>query len=704
MMSESFSWIPLYRELAVRLAEWEDRQSELISFLEQLRADGYKVTPLNDRDADGNPFLMQEIDPFTFFGAFNRQIRDEQRIAILTALRERLGAQMPLPTDFDGVPVVNNQRSWFFAYHFRRGPGDVAKLWQVFRLALLDDPWSNAEFLQTFDDACQIWGVATNLTMGLFWIRPDVFVGLDALNRAYLQVKLPPGGLNAAFYRQVVQTMADRGQSPAQISLAAWQATQYKKEQAAVDEVAEIDSDGLNYWLMGAYWEDSDPQDQTARFLAEGIWQNGYQDKYLDDVRSVNVGDRIAIKVATTRKLDLPFDAGGRTVSRLTIKAAGTVVANRGDGRTLEVDWDKDFQSKDWYFFTYRRTVWRLPLDPGEKHREYSELLVRFIWHNQPQDYEWFCSRWWTEAGEITDQDSVAVPYGVDNIIAEGVFLQPAEIQRALDRLQARRNLVLQGAPGVGKTFLAQRLAYAFMQEKARDRVQMIQFHQNYSYEDFVRGYRPDPEKPAVFHLQDGVFFKFCEQARKDPEQRYVFIIDEINRGNLSQIFGELLMLIEADKRNVNFAVPLAYHRPQEPEFWVPPNVYLLGLMNVADRSLALVDYALRRRFAFLTLPPQYSSATFRQWLDSRGMDSQLIERIIARMTVLNDRIAQDPLLGPNYQIGHSFFCPAGDDFSSRDTAWYDDIVHTEILPLLREYWFDQPQQVKNAEQDLLTP
>jgi 5-methylcytosine-specific restriction protein B len=183
-----------------------------------------------------------------------------------------------------------------------------------------------------------------------------------------------------------------------------------------------------------------------------------------------------------------------------------------------------------------------------------------------------------------------------------------------------------------------------------------------------------------------------------------VFIIDEINRGNLSQIFGELLMLIEADKRGPENVLPLVYRKNNEPRFYVPQNIYLIGLMNLADRSLAMVDYALRRRFAFMTLKPQFNTKMFRKWLLDRGMSADLIELIIARMGALNQEIADDTLLGENYQIGHSFFCPKGNNFEGLDRNWYESIVQTEILPLLREYWFDNSKRAEQIGGKLLAP
>ena len=264
--------------------------------------------------------------------------------------------------------------------------------------------------------------------------------------------------------------------------------------------------------------------------------------------------------------------------------------------------------------------------------------------------------------------------------------------------------MIIQGPPGVGKTFIARKLAYALMKEIDPKRLAMVQFHQSYSYDDFVRGYRPLPGQAGTFGLKDGIFYNFCQKAINDPDREYVFIIDEINRGNLSQIFGELLMLIEHDKRGKEFSVPLVYSTgSDEAHFYVPSNLYLIGLMNMADRSLAMVDYALRRRFAFINLPPQYESETFSQWLIARLMAPELVQLVVERMTALNRTIREDPLLGENYQIGHSFFCPKGDNFAGLRQNWYQSIVRTEIVPLLKEYWFDDAKKVGEAERRLLS-
>lgn len=702
-MSPNFSWIPIYQELAEKLAGWQDRQSELIAFLENLRTEGYVITPLNDKNADGARFLLSEIDPFTFFGVFNRGIRQDQRRAILARMKEFFALSHDVPEDFNGIPILNNMKSWFVAYQNARQDGDVAKLWRVFQLGLEEKPLNKKEFLKSFDEALSVKQTNVNLTMGLFWIRPNTFLSLDQNNREHLEIKLPSEGLNAKFYADVLKKF--KGQSFPEISLQAW-GIGSERAKIIADSKEPYRTEDINFWLVGAYWSDRDPADQTERFLEEGIWENGYINRFIADVQAMQVGDKIAIKAASTQRKGLPFDNKNKTISRMTIKAIGTIVANHKDGRTVEVEWEQNFQEKDWYFYTNRSTLWHLRFDKDYFLLDLSTKLRDFVWYGKEQDYTWWVKRWgiFEETGVTTndDMESTNPPYSIEDLVASGVFLPEAELAQILERLQSKKAMILQGPPGVGKTFVARKLAYALMEEVDNSRIEMVQFHQSYSYDDFVRGYRPAEGKAGNFVLQNGVFYEFCQRAINDPDREYVFIIDEVNRGNLSQIFGELLMLIEADKRDPEFAVHLVYRNSNEPRFYIPPNLYLIGLMNVADRSLAMVDYALRRRFVFVNLTPQYESDLYRQWLLERSMQTELVNLIIERMSALNKQIKEDSLLGENYQIGHSFFCPKGDNFAGLDKSWYQGIVRTEITPLLKEYWFDNPSKADEAERRLL--
>lgn len=287
--------------------------------------------------------------------------------------------------------------------------------------------------------------------------------------------------------------------------------------------------------------------------------------------------------------------------------------------------------------------------------------------------------------------------YSLDDAL-EDLFLDPSEAEAIMMVWEAKKNIVLQGPPGVGKSFAAQRMAFAMMGAKDRDRLGFVQFHQSYSYEDFVEGYRPTADG---FELRPGKFVEFCRRAEADPDHCYVFVIDEINRGNLSKILGELMLLIEADKRSSDWAITLASGKVP---FHVPRNVYLLGLMNTADRSLAVVDYALRRRFAFLGLTPKLSSPKFRAQLVDAGVSTSVVSMLIQRIEALNSEIVADTTtLGPGFEIGHSYFCTRPSDRED-GWSWYERIIRTEILHLLREYWFDAPTKVTYWESELLAP
>jgi hypothetical protein len=291
-----------------------------------------------------------------------------------------------------------------------------------------------------------------------------------------------------------------------------------------------------------------------------------------------------------------------------------------------------------------------------------------------------------------------AQPYSIQDALNH-VFLSHADLTRLLELLKYKRNLVLQGPPGCGKTFVAAELAYVLLGQVDDSRIKRIQFHQSYAYEDFVRGYRP--KEGGGFEYRDGPMFTFCEKARRD-DRPHVMIIDEINRGNLSKILGELMLLIESDKRDAKWSVELAYARPKEPPFWVPPNLYIIGTMNTADRSLALVDYALRRRFVFATVPPAFGLGGFEKFLQGRNVAPALRTKIVSRISDLNGTIEKDTRnLGRGYVIGHSYFCQA-DPLGAYDDAWFERIVRFEIEPLLDEYWAESPDKVKSAVAALL--
>ncbi len=275
------------------------------------------------------------------------------------------------------------------------------------------------------------------------------------------------------------------------------------------------------------------------------------------------------------------------------------------------------------------------------------------------------------------------------------IFLGEHQLMSLLAALRRKMNIILQGPPGTGKSFLAKRLGFIDQGTIDQARIEIVQFHSNYAYDDFIQGYRPDSE--GKFKLTNGVFYNFCQRAVADPEHSYYFIIEEINRGNVSSIFGEMLFLLEADKRGPAFATTLTYGQTKRDKFYIPENVFVIGTMNTADRSLTLLDYALRRRFAFFKMEPQFNEH-FQKYLLSKNFLPNLINHIIVSLGKLNQTISDDPNLGAGFRIGHSYF---SNPPLNAGQEWFNGIVENEIAPLLEEYWFDNPKQVARQIQML---
>jgi 5-methylcytosine-specific restriction enzyme B len=560
---QRFNWTRFYEAVADKLLEFRQKRSELVNGIHEIASRVEGLSNLQDQFADGSSGPLKDICPFTTMGIFNRGITDTNRKSIAKELAKLLGIEEPVPDSFEGIPVLNNQRSWFFTFDKKRQPNDIETLWEIFaeaiRFAGSEDPESRSSFIKAYDKATQTFGVGWNLTMGLYWIRPWDYLTLDGQSRTYIDKKLgiqiglngPKKRCNANDYLTVLETIEPRFQEE-------------------------------------AYPVHSFPELSLAAWFYKDTKQEGQDEPQPDDI-------------------DLPED-------------------------------------------------------------------------------------------EVKDPPIIS--YSVENILADGCFLERDQLEKILERLRTKKNVILQGPPGTGKTWLAKRLAFALIGQRNDSKVRAVQFHPNLSYEDFVRGWRPTGE--GKLSLVDGPFMEMVRISLKDPTVRHVVVIEEINRGNPAQIFGEMLTLLEADKRTPNEALELCYRRSEGEQVFIPDNLYIIGTMNTADRSIALVDLALRRRFAFIDLEPRFGI----KWLDwvhkHCGIETEILSEIEKRILALNEGIAADPSLGRQFRIGHSYVTPPFGIPISDPLEWFKQVVETEIGPLLDEYWFDTLDKARKARQ-LLT-
>ncbi|WP_213727812.1 AAA family ATPase [Geobacter anodireducens] len=564
-----FNWTRFYEAVADKLLTFQNRRDELIAGIHVIASKVDGLSNLQDQFADGSSGPLKDICPFTAMGIFNRGITDANRKAIASELASLLGVSEPVPDSFEGIPILNNQKSWFFGFDNKRQPDDIDTLWEAFAQAIAfaesDDAEARSAFVSAYDNATQRYGVGWNLTMGLYWIRPWNFPTLDGQSQRYISKKLniqigmngPKGRCNATDYLAVLDTLEARFQEDAypvhsfpELSLAAWL---FKDSGTSAHPNA----------------TDPDAQDDEA-------------------------------------------DA--------------------------------------------------------------------------------------TPEAEITA--APIEPYSVDDILTDGCFIAREKLEKILERLRTKKNLILQGPPGTGKTWLAKRLAFALMGQRDDSKVRAVQFHPNLSYEDFIRGWRPVGDGKLT--LVDGPFVEMMKAAAKDPTSRHVVVIEEINRGNPAQIFGEMLTLLEVDKRTPNEALELSYKRSDGERVFIPDNLYVIGTMNIADRSLALVDLALRRRFAFIDLEPTLGKP-WHDWVQSQcGIDSEILVEIEKRLIALNSEISADTGLGPQFRVGHSYVTPPFGIPISDAREWFRQVVDTEIGPLLDEYWFDALEKSQKARERLL--
>ena len=708
-----FEWIAFHQEFASKLLNYKAHRTELVEKVKAI----YANTGMNMPTLERNNNLI-DIDPFTVFGLFNKKLTDNNRMKILTAIAELFDVKAPVPTSFDSLPVLNPQNATFYYFVDERGEEDIDDLWDLFDSALSYAKEPTEEHREIishyFDVAINKKGNGNSkITMALYWISPDSFLNLDSRNEWYIykSEKIPVDVVNelpaiepkisASKYFQIVEVLRRYLQSSKstlkdfkELSFAAWKYSEQVNQEhrtikVAMDENSTLadNVDGVRYWVY-APGEGSSKWDE---FYNAGMMAIGWGE--IGDLRAFNTKDAMKKKLKETFDPTLSYKNVGHATWQFVneMKVGDVVFAKKGShqlvGRgivTSEYEFDGDRSDE---YKNIRQVNWT---HCGEWEHPGKAAIKTLTDVTPYTDYvEQLNALFEDESEEDVEEVELSYPiYTKGNFLSE-VYMSEEEYRKLVGVLRIKKNIILQGAPGVGKTFVAKRLAFYMMGVKDVDRVMMVQFHQSYSYEDFIMGFRPSTEG---FELKRGAFYNFCKKAEIDEDNDYFFIIDEINRGNLSKIFGELFMLIENDKRGVS--LQLLY---SDEKFSVPKNIYIIGMMNTADRSLAMLDYALRRRFAFFELKPGFTTEGFRAY--RMYLENEKFDKLTACVERLNNEISNDESLGEGFCIGHSYFCNLAPE-TIDDQVLYG-IVEYELIPLLKEYWFDEPVKVKDWSSNL---
>ena len=706
-----YSWPRFFMELADKLLAFKDDRQALIATLQHIYAElGMDLPTL---DSGGIP---TDIDPFTVYGLFNRGLTDNKRRVVALGIGGALGVEASLHDDFVGVPTLLNINATFYD-QVRRDDGDIERLWDLFAAALVhaDQPTGRTEalFREAYDAVLQQRHASWNVTMGLFWIRPYSYVNLSKRDRWFLTLpdRMPSSvrsvvaslkkAPESAEYLQIcdsILSVLDSGtydySSFPELSEYVWRVSeqvnrenkQANKDKEEITQAAALGDDGVQtvrYWLYApgegaCMWEE---------FYARGIMGLAWGE--IGDLSAYAHKEDLKAQMLQTypengtQKNDIhalwQFANEMKPGDVVFVKKGKTEIVGRG---VVMGNYVYDAESSD--YPNIREVRWthtgQWPIDEQLPMKTLTDVTYKQVFVTLMES-SFFDSE---EAAAIEELTAVFPEYSAEKFLEE-VYMDREQYDAIVGLLKTKMNIIMQGAPGVGKTYAAKRLAYSMMGVKDASRVKLIQFHQSYSYEDFIEGYRPSG---AGFELVKGAFYSFCKKAAEDEDEEnaYFFIIDEINRGNLSKIFGELFMLIESNKRGNE--LQLLYSREL---FYVPKNVHIIGMMNTADRSLAMLDYALRRRFAFVELRPAFNSDRFREYC--AGLDNPRFEALVREVESLNRAIAEDESLGEGFCIGHSYFCNM-----KRETctdAALASIVDYELIPMLKEYWFDEPGKVR---------
>lgn len=702
MADSNFDWIPFYKEFADKLLGYKDNRQPLIQIIRNIYTKlDMELTELEDKD--GRIF---DVDPFTTYVLFNKGIGDEKRKKIMAEFANSLSIQATVPKMFNGVPVVTNFHSAFCGEMGNRKSEDFDNLWNLFETALnyvKNKTESNRKEVEKWiDEAIKIkYNKMGKVTMGLYWIAPEKYLSLDTVNVDYIfKAKQLPESIvkslpnvkkqfNGSIYFSLLDKVANylndensKLKTYYELSFAAYQ----DSKSADVLKNNINDSDPHRYWIYAP----GDNASKWDEFYKDGIMAIGWG--VFGDLKQFTDKDKLKEKLDKEFGTDSDHKNDFLAIWQFAndIQIGDIVYAKKGINQIIgrgivTSDYQFDNSVTDEYKHI-RKVNWT---HKGEWDLDQDKAPVKTLTEittdtARVKKYEALINSIIVVPPSSSNDDK---SYGKEKFLEE-VYMKPEAYDVLVDLVKYKKNVILQGSPGVGKTYIAKRLAYAIMKEKDDKRVQLIQFHQSYSYEDFIMGRWLTANG---IELREGVFYKFCKEAKKNPEKKYFFIIDEINRGNMSKIFGELFMLIEADKRKES--IKLLYN--DDEEFQVPKNLYIIGTMNTADRSLAMLDYALRRRFAFYDMKPAFGDEKFKQYTDKFNSDK--LNQLLGEIVKLNKAITDDSSLGEGFAIGHSYFC----NMEEASDLTLNRIVEFELIPLLKEYWFDERSEVDTWSENL---
>ncbi len=677
-MNNKFTWIPIYHKLALKIMEFENNPDELKQIV-------FKVQEQIGYDSESyNGELMECIDPLGFFSIlekYGQNIRNK----FISKFEEMTGMSIEVPNDYDGLPSI-------VALNARLFKDDDSKiLWNVTKYALEYDKtktdYARLNFIQNYNRTYERRDKDYRIPNQLFKIAPNTFISLDSNTRNIIENELHInlGNFNdgeeylniCAKVNDLISSGNYEYKSFPELSYYAWNKLKNNSvNNQSTSSNQKDDKENINYYFIVASGEQfnftSQNINDTVKYSSHTI--NGRIRNDYECFNDIQVGDKLICYDATPT---LQIIGESVCTSELNNDEIEIKLFNKFEKpidfevikNTKELD---DIPNK----IKSRKTLFKL------NDIEYKTIIDLVYGNYKIEQYT------------VDDYK---------NDVYVGMFNELSAL------LKRKKNIIIKGAPGVGKTYMAKRLAYAMMNKKDENRIEFVQFHQSYSYEDFVEGLRPLDDSNG-FEVKDGVFKKFCnEKASLDPDNKYYFIIDEINRGNISKIFGELLMLIEDDKRgDYKYTVKLPYSNKP---FIVPNNVYIIGMMNTADRSLALLDYALRRRFSFVDIEPAFDTDGFRKYQNS--INNDYFNEIIKMITDLNKDIIdpeKNPSLGKGFAIGHSYFSNLDeahlsqkDDYDSTKTyeqnleETLSSILEYDIKPIIREYWFDDEEKQKEV-------